>query len=292
MHDPTLSLQRSAVLPWVEMRQASRSSACYHLHSHDEFSFGVIDTGTARYLNHGRQHAIGPGMTVLINPGTAHACNPAAGQWSYRMLFVDTAWVGQFQDELPGLPRQDYTPFARPHRADPAAAQAFSALFAGLQHAGSALALETGLMDFLARYGFNLPADPDGGLPDASPHVERARDCIMDQLAEPLSLGELASSSGLSRYQLIRHFKHHYGQTPHAYQIDQRINRAKQLLKRGERIAEVALQLGFADQSHFQRQFKQRLATTPRHYQQCLQGVSGETRLRCPQPAHQPAPAR
>ena len=56
--------------------------------------------------------------------------------------------------------------------------------------------------------------------------------------------------------------------------------------------AEVALQLGFADQSHFQRQFKQRLATTPRHYQQCLQGVSGETRLRCPQPAHQPAPAR
>lgn len=63
-----------------------------------------------------------------------------------------------------------------------------------------------------------------------------------------------------------------YGQTPHAYQIDQRINRAKQLLKRGEPIADVALQLGFADQSHFQRQFKQRLATTPRHYQRCLLG--------------------
>ena len=157
-------------------------------------------------------------------------------------------------------------------RHDPAAAQAFSVLFAGLQHAGSALALETGLIDFLARYGFNLPADPDHARPDASPPVQRARDCIMDQLAEPLSLGELASSSGLSRYQLIRHFKHRYGQTPHAYQIDQRINRAKQLLKRGEPIADVALQLGFADQSHFQRQFKQRLATTPRHYQQCLRG--------------------
>lgn len=36
--DPHLSLQRSVALPWVDMRRANRSSACYQTHSHDEFS--------------------------------------------------------------------------------------------------------------------------------------------------------------------------------------------------------------------------------------------------------------
>ncbi|HNX72532.1 AraC family ligand binding domain-containing protein, partial [Rivihabitans pingtungensis] len=112
--DPHLSLQRSVALPWVDMRRANRSSACYQTHSHDEFSFGVIDNGHARYLNHGRQHHIGPGMTVWIDPGVAHACNPALGAWSYRMLFVEAGWMGRLQEELPGLPHQDYTPFAAP----------------------------------------------------------------------------------------------------------------------------------------------------------------------------------
>ena len=267
--DPHLSLQRSAALPWVDMRRANRSSACYQTHSHDEFSFGVIDSGHARYLNHGRQHRIGPGMTVWIDPGVAHACNPALGAWSYRMLFIEAGWMGRLQEELPGLPRQDYTPFAAPHGDDPRAWAQFNALYTSLSEPGAALAAESQLIAYLAAHGF---AGLDAAQPmrPADPALRQAHARIMDQLAEPLSLGELAAVAGLSRYQLIRGFKHAYGQTPHAYQLDQRINRAKRLLKRGERIADVAQQLGFADQSHFQRHFKQRLATTPWHYQQCL----------------------
>ena len=54
--------------------------------------------------------------------------------------------------------------------------------------------------------------------------------------------------------------------TPHAWQIDRRIQRARQLLDQELPLAEIAQQLGFADQSHFQRIFKQRVAVNPGEY--------------------------
>jgi uncharacterized cupin superfamily protein len=95
--DKSLFFRRSPSLPSVEMRQAFNLSACYHTHSHDEFSFGVIDNGSADYRSLRQRNRIGRGTTVTINPGDAHACNPNAGEWSYRMLFVDTQWVGDLQ---------------------------------------------------------------------------------------------------------------------------------------------------------------------------------------------------
>jgi AraC-like DNA-binding protein len=65
---------------------------------------------------------------------------------------------------------------------------------------------------------------------------------------------------------LIRAFKQHYGMTPHGYLINRRIQFARNQLRQGHLIADVALEAGFADQAHFQRAFKQYLAATPGHY--------------------------
>lgn len=72
--------------------------------------------------------------------------------------------------------------------------------------------------------------------------------------------------AGLTPSHFVRSFSRHYGMTPHAYLLNQRIRHARTLLKRGEPLAEVALASGFADQAHFQRQFKRRVAATPGHY--------------------------
>ena len=63
------------------MRQANLSSACYHRHSHDEFSFGVIDIGSAQYKNLNNINTVGQGDTVFINPGNVHSCNPGLKDW-------------------------------------------------------------------------------------------------------------------------------------------------------------------------------------------------------------------
>jgi transcriptional regulator GlxA family with amidase domain len=83
---------------------------------------------------------------------------------------------------------------------------------------------------------------------------------------ESLTLDELAGEAGMSRYHFVRAFSRAVGMTPHAWQLDMRIQRARSLLDQGMSLADAALQLGFADQSHFQRAFKQRVAATPGEY--------------------------
>ena len=266
VRDNTLMFKKCEALPFVTLCRANGSSACYHIHSHDEFSFGVIDAGEADYRNMRHQHHIGAGTTVTINPGDAHSCNPRAGRWSYRMLFVDTAWVGSLQQEMCGS-ALDYLPFAGQLVDDSGSFAQFAEIFESLSQADNTLAAESLLMAFFERH-----FAPDSSAGSRRVLIEqrglaRVRELLLDRLDANVSLDELSAASGLSRYHLIRSFKQQYGQSPHAFQLDHRINRAKGLLERGDSLSDTALQLGFADQSHFQRHFKKRLAVTPKQYQ-------------------------
>jgi AraC-like DNA-binding protein len=82
-----------------------------------------------------------------------------------------------------------------------------------------------------------------------------------------VSLQELASHAGLSPFHFLREFRKRYGSPPHTYQLQQRVNVAKRLLANGKPIADVATEVGFADQSHFTRKFKSFVGATPRQYQ-------------------------
>lgn len=260
--DNTVFFKQSKALPFVEMRQASRSSACYLGHSHDEFSFGVIDTGIADYNNLDQQLRIGSGDTVTINPGDIHSCNPAVGDWSYRMLFVDSDWIGDLQAEITGKQSIDYHPFVDAFIRSQQSYNNFDSLFTNLLVESDPLTAETLLIEHMQRYWVtenSQKSDPS--------HIHKVKQMIADQLHINHSLTDLAAESGLSRFHLIRAFKQVYGLSPHAFQLDERIKSAKVLLKSGHSIIDTSNALGFADQSHLQRNFKKRLAVTPKHYQ-------------------------
>ncbi len=265
--DKSVFFSRSELLPFVEMRRANRSGACYHTHSHDEFSFGVIDEGRAGYVNGRVRNRIGAGTTVTINPGDSHSCNPEDGAWSYRMLFVDSRWVGQLQQEMLNSHNQDYLAFPELLLSDSRSYSDFSRLFSCLLTETSPLAAESLLIGFLERCFLTSRKQ---SRPCEKPDGQRIRwveELIMDQLDSNLTLAQFSEHSGLSRYHLIRSFKDKYGQSPHAFQLDQRIKKARLMLQTGRSLADTASQLGFADQSHFQRHFKKRVAVTPKQYQ-------------------------
>ena len=147
--DKTVFFKKSEVLPFIEMRQASLSTACYHAHSHDEFSFGVIDSGIADYHNLKQRNRIGTGDTVTINPSDIHSCNPMLGDWSYRMLFVNTDWIGRLQSEMLDIDNIDYLPFSDILNHSPQAYQQFQVLFASLLTEENPLVAESLLIQYL-----------------------------------------------------------------------------------------------------------------------------------------------
>ncbi len=92
-----------------------------------------------------------------------------------------------------------------------------------------------------------------------------AYDLINDEYYRSITLDELAKLVGLSRAQFVRRFKQQFGTTPHRYLIERRIEIAIQQLKSGLHIplAQLAIELGFADQSHFHRHFSKITGVTP-----------------------------
>ncbi len=99
------------------------------------------------------------------------------------------------------------------------------------------------------------------------------RDRLADELLTPPSLASLAADFDLSRYQLLRAFRTTMGIPSYAWLAQYRVTRARGLLEAGGRPAEVAAQVGFADQAHLTRWFRRVLGVTPAAYRNSVQDV-------------------
>jgi AraC family transcriptional regulator len=106
------------------------------------------------------------------------------------------------------------------------------------------------------------PPTARGGL--APWQLRRAKEMLVSRLDEPISLVELARACKLSPGHFARAFRHTTGQPPHRWLIEQRIEKAKQLLLDSTlSLAQIAQTCGFADQSHFTRAFAQLAQSSP-----------------------------
>ncbi|MEA5449959.1 AraC family transcriptional regulator [Leptolyngbya sp. CCNP1308] len=97
-------------------------------------------------------------------------------------------------------------------------------------------------------------------------------DYIHEALDADLKLADLAAIAGLSPFHFSHQFKQAMGVAPYQYVLQQRIERAKQLLKQtNHSIVEIALLCGFNSHSHLSKQFRQATGTTPSAYRAIVQ---------------------
>lgn len=97
--------------------------------------------------------------------------------------------------------------------------------------------------------------------------LRQAIEYIQEHLAEEIPLGVLATVAGLSPFHFCRIFKQSIGLSPHRYLVQQRVERARELILSGQRrISDVAVSVGFCDQSHLTAHFKRTYGVTPREF--------------------------
>lgn len=259
---------RDPGLPFVEIRHVVNSrTLCYAPHTHEQWSVGAIDRGSAHYRNGRVRAQINAQSLTLINPGDVHACNPDQQQdWSFRMLYLDVAWLREQQHALGLTPTADVHMLAAPLCRSRDAYVAFDRMHAVLLDGDAdALARESALIAFVARLHLQVePASRPVAI-DTGP-MRQLAEYLQTHHARAVSLRELCEVAGMPAPRLIRGFRHAYGLTPHAYLQDCRFQRARAALRQGEGIAEVAYAHGYADQAHLQRSFKRAWAVTPGRY--------------------------
>ena len=106
-----------------------------------------------------------------------------------------------------------------------------------------------------------------GGLPTYK--LKQVTDYIYSHLTDNISLGELASHVKLSQSHFSHLFRQSTGKSPYQFLIQQRIDRAqKLLLEDNMAIADVAISVGFYDQSHLSRHMRKLLGISPRQLRQ------------------------
>jgi AraC family transcriptional regulator len=90
---------------------------------------------------------------------------------------------------------------------------------------------------------------------------------IDEHLSDRITIEDLAAVARLSRSHFTRAFKVSVGSPPHNFILQQRIERAKELmLNSGEPLVQIALICGLADQSHFSRTFRAQAGCTPANW--------------------------
>ena len=92
---------------------------------------------------------------------------------------------------------------------------------------------------------------------------------IMANINSQISLEDISKEVGFSEAYITRIFKKKFGLSPHAFLVNQKINRAKNKLLNSpnEDISQLAVEIGFYDQSHFTNTFKRYFSLTPKQYQ-------------------------
>ena len=98
-------------------------------------------------------------------------------------------------------------------------------------------------------------------------HLLRAKDLADSRYFEPLGVDDLARAAGLSRAHFSREFRRAFGESPHAYLLTRRLERAAALLRTTDRsIADVCLSVGLQSLGSFTTSFTRTYGLSPAAY--------------------------
>lgn len=120
----------------------------------------------------------------------------------------------------------------------------------------------------LARHYAAMADDAHHGSPALPGHkLRRITDWMAEHLAEDFNLDRLAAEAGLSKFYFNRLFKTAVGVSPSHYQINLRLAEAKRRLRETKRsVVDIALDIGYANPSHFAQLFRRETGLSPSDY--------------------------
>jgi AraC-like DNA-binding protein len=238
------------------------------LQFNDWLEIRLILDGSATVSIGRTQHLVQRDTLVLIRPGELCAMDVADQvRVSFLSLCADPRLLRD-ADRAPAFAAADATP--RPAVfVDPALRALLLAVRRAMTWAATGSTKQDLLRQLIAELGqcgvdgaLSPPFGRAGALP---PPIQRAI-AFMRENSE-ISLSELATAAGLSKFHFLRLFAAHLGVTPHRYQLLLRVARARTLLRNGVEVVDAAFAAGFYDQSHLTRYFHSIVGVPPHRFQ-------------------------
>lgn len=261
-----IEYSRPSDLHGVEVMRVEQAARRWRVFHETYTVCTVLDAeGEAELVYRRKLYHCDAGEVLLMEPGELHANTKITPRGSFRALFLPPSMVERAAAELAvGSSQLHWRDLSIAH---PYVFRAFARLHASLEGPATSLERESRLAACL-RLLLNCCTQVADLRPEQAQYsrLQRCREFILEHYSRSLTLDELAAVSALSRYHLVRAFAKAFGLAPHGYQIHVRVQRARERLAAGMSAASVALETGFADQSHFCHHFRKLTGVTPTQY--------------------------
>ncbi|MEP1385724.1 MAG: AraC family transcriptional regulator [Paraglaciecola sp.] len=253
----------------IEMVNADYKNRNFSKHVHEGYTIAVVDKGAQRFYRSGAEHFAGQGSIILVNADDVHNGQSATSDgWRYRGMYPTPEQFNLITGDLTqGKHAAPY--FNQSVIEDVAIATQLRIMFQHVENNSTKLLIETlmysVMVNLVARHS-SLPYFSNCKS-SSKQKLQLAKEYLDAYPEQNVSLTQLATLVGLSQFHFVREFKKQFELTPHSYQVQVRVKKAKRLLKVGVKPINVASDCGFHDQSHLNHYFKKALGTTPRKYQ-------------------------
>lgn len=241
----------------IEVAHIADGTRGFAPHFHDEFVISVNVRGWEKIKLDRKCFDAAEGDVTLYNPAQVQSSHVISESWQFASMYVDPVAL----PVLLGIHPE--TVFDKPLLQAPGiAARLRGAILSALNRNTPESVAQEGLVHVFDEL---LQMAGSGG-PATSRHVPASIGGIADRLRDDPALPtltDLAASAGMTPVQLVRAFSKAYGMPPLAWRCNQRVVAARKRIAQGENIAAVALDLGFADQSHLTRRFRAVVGVPP-----------------------------
>ena len=232
----------SAVGTGIELVKCEDSYLSYPLHNHiSVFTIGMISSGTIQITINGQRSYKTKNQTFIIPPYVPHSIS-AKSKYTMLSLCVRKEVIEQITEgNLVSM-----------------ATFLLNKAFEYKQIEQEQIELFIDAIVFGKRQSYTPTSNMN--------FVQDIKQLIEQNPEYSLTIDEMSNYAFVSKYHLIRSFKHEVGLTPHQFQIQNRVRKAQRLLNQPIPITEVALTAGFFDQSHLIKYFEKIVGLTPSCY--------------------------
>lgn len=262
--------RRNSDIPGLVLSEGRFSQFRFDRHYHLDYHVALVTDGVQRQRLNGESVLLAPGTIQLMPPCEIHD-GISAGEQSYTLktFRVSADLLSGLTEELAGHDR--FTALGGAVLQDRGLSIELSRLHESLRDGlkSDPLFVESQWLLLLGRLFAQTrmlkPQLVKGNL--SAVQWQRVKDYCSAHLAEKITLLELAALCGLERFHFLKLFKQTVGMTPHAWLIRLRLEQACVLLSHTRwDLTRIAQEVGFYDQSHFNRAFKRAFGVAPSRY--------------------------
>lgn len=263
---PHLEGVRTQTANFISGRESPR-------HVHHEYVFSLAIAGaTAFDCGHcGATHILRPQDLLLTEAHEVYASR-ALGKppWRNFSLSISKEKLGVLLNSAADGKQISLPHFTHGVVKNDELRRLFLKLHSSLNEDRATLAQETLLLDWIVSvqqtYAIQSHRFTSRRIYSESVAVRRVREFIRENFADNIKLQDLAAITCLSPFHLNRAFSAQVGLPPHEFQNQLRIEKALGLIAQKKSLAEIAIETGFSDQSHFNRFFKRYMGVTPKNF--------------------------